>query len=158
MAARSTARYHEQFMTSNSLSDTDRSGAQRPRPTIGILLFRAMRLRCPRCGRAPIFRGWFAMHDNFQECGRRFNRDAGYLLGSIYFNYGITATLVVIMYFAMFFGDVLTDSQRLLVLSAFAVFFPTWFFRYARALWIAFDELWDPWPNEDETRQMQSNT
>jgi hypothetical protein len=31
--------------------------------------------------------------------------------------------------------------------------FPLWFFRYARALWIAFDEKWDPWPNEEERRQ-----
>jgi uncharacterized protein (DUF983 family) len=122
------------------------------------MLIRALRLRCPRCGRAQIFRGWFTMNDDCQSCGRRFNRDAGYLLGSIYFNYGITAMLVVIMYFAMFFGDVLADHQRLLVLSAFAVLFPTWFFRYARALWIAFDELWDPWPNEEEARQMKSQT
>lgn len=98
------------------------------------------------------------MNDECQTCGRRFDRDAGYLLGSIYFNYGITASLVVIVYFAMFFGDVLTDHQRLLVLSAFAVLFPTWFFRYARALWIAFDELWDPWPNEEESRKMNSQT
>lgn len=95
------------------------------------------------------------MHDNCTACGRRLNRDAGYLLGSIYFNYGVTATLVVMMYFAMFFGDVLTNGQRLLVLSAFAILFPLWFFRYARALWIAFDEHWDPWPNEEELRQMR---
>jgi uncharacterized protein (DUF983 family) len=142
-------------MTSNRLSNDDPSGAPDRPPTIGVLLLRALRLRCPRCGRAPIFRGWFAMHEACPACGRRFNRDAGYLLGSIYFNYGITATLVVIMYFAMFFGDVLTDSQRLAVLSAFTVFFPTWFFRYARALWIAFDEHWDPWPSEEEQRRMQ---
>ena len=49
------------------------------------------------------------MHEACPACGRRFNRDAGYLLGSIYFNYGVTAMLVVVMYFAMFFGDVLTD-------------------------------------------------
>jgi uncharacterized protein (DUF983 family) len=143
-------------MTSNRLSNDDPSGAPDRPPTIGVLLLRALRLRCPRCGRAPIFRGWFAMHEACPACGRRFNRDAGYLLGSIYFNYGITATLVVIMYFAMFFGDVLTDSQRLAVLSAFTVFFPTWFFRYARALWIAFDEHWDPWPSEEEARQMEN--
>lgn len=94
------------------------------------------------------------MHDSCAACGRRFNRDAGYLLGSIYFNYAVTGTLVVIMYFAMFFGDFLTDRQRLLVLGAFASLFPTWFFRYARALWIAFDEHWDPWPNDEELRRM----
>lgn len=123
--------------------------------TVGRLVWRALRLKCPQCGRAPIFRGWFAMHDACSACGRRFNRDAGYLLGSIYFNYGVTAMIVVVMYFTMFFGNVLTDSQRLFVLSAFGVLFPTWFFRYARALWIAFDELWDPWPNEEEVQRMQ---
>jgi uncharacterized protein (DUF983 family) len=142
-------------MTSTGLSNDVPAGTPHPRPTIGVLQWRALRLRCPRCGRAPIFRGWFAMHEACPACGRRFNRDAGYLLGSIYFNYGITATLVVIMYFAMFFGDVLTDTQRLAVLSAFAVLFPTWFFRYARALWIAFDEHWDPWPSDEEARQME---
>jgi uncharacterized protein (DUF983 family) len=114
-------------------------------------------LRCPACGSAPIFRAWFAMHETCAACGRRFNRDAGYLLGSIYFNYGVTATIVVVAYFAMFFGDVLSDAQRLVVLVAFGVLFPTWFFRYARALWMAFDERWDPWPNEEEARQMASD-
>lgn len=127
---------------------------ERPQP-IGRLQGRALRLKCPACGQAPIFRGWFSMHDACPACGRRFNRDAGYLLGSIYFNYGVTGMLVVIMYFAMFFGDVLTDTQRLVVLTAFGILFPMWFFRYARALWIAFDEHWDPWPNESERRRMQ---
>jgi uncharacterized protein (DUF983 family) len=124
------------------------------RPTLGVLWLRALRLRCPACGRAPIFRGWFIMNDTCPACGRRLNRDAGYLLGSIYFNYGVTAMLVLVMYFTMFFGDILTNGQRLLVLSAFGVLFPMWFFRYARAFWIAFDEHWDPWPNEEEARTM----
>jgi uncharacterized protein (DUF983 family) len=143
-------------MPASTLPNLEPGEAPRPLPTIGVLLFRALRLRCPRCGRAPIFRGWFAMNDECEACGRRLNRDAGYLLGSIYFNYGITAMLVLVMYFSMFFGDLLADHQRLLVLSAFAVLFPTWFFRYARALWIAFDEHWDPWPNEEEARQMKN--
>ncbi len=123
---------------------------------LGRLQLRAVRLKCPACGGAPIFRGWFAMHDACPACGRRFNRDAGYLLGSIYFNYGVTGLLVTIMYFAMFFGEVLTDTQRLIVLTAFGILFPMWFFRCARALWIAFDEHWDPWPNESELRQLQN--
>lgn len=88
------------------------------------------------------------MNDACHECGRKFNRDPGYLLGSIYFNYGATATLVLAAFFGLFFADLLTDPQRLLVLSLFAIFFPIWFFRYARAFWIAFDERWDPWPGE----------
>ena len=97
------------------------------------------------------------MFETCAVCGRRFNRGPGYLLGSIYFNYGVTATLIIIFYFAMFFSEVLTDAQRLVVLSLFAAGFASWFFRYARALWIAFDERWDPWPNEEEARMLSSS-
>lgn len=143
-------------MNADRRTSSDVSGAVRASQSIVLLWWRALRLRCPACGKAPIFRGWFSMHDACLACGRRFNRDAGYLLGSIYFNYGVTAMLVVILYFAMFFAGVPSDVQRLLVLSAFAIVFPVWFFRYARALWIAFDEHWDPWPNEEESRRMES--
>jgi uncharacterized protein (DUF983 family) len=132
--------------------------AAQPRPPVYVLWWRAVRLRCPACGLGPIFRGWFTMNDACESCGRRFNRGPGYLLGSIYFNYGLTAMLVLILYFAMFFGAVLTDRQRLLVLSVFAAVFAMWFFRYARAFWIAFDERWDPWPNEEEARQLQATS
>ncbi len=155
MAAPRAALYDDRFMTPDQTRTNVSSEKSPPRPTIGVLWLRALRLRCPACGRAPIFRGWFTMNDECPACGRRLNRDVGYLLGSIYFNYGITAMLVLVMYFAMFFGDVLTNRQRLLVLTAFGVLFPTWFFRYARALWIAFDEHWDPWPNEEEKRRME---
>jgi uncharacterized protein (DUF983 family) len=132
----------------------DRQGAGDGSDSALLLWWRAFRLRCPACGQSPIFRGWFSMHETCPACGRRFNRGPGYLLGSIYFNYGVTATLVLIGYFAMFFGEVLADWQRLVVLSVFAAVFAMWFFRYARALWMAFDERWDPWPNEEEMRQI----
>jgi len=98
------------------------------------------------------------MHEACATCGRQFDRGPGYLLGSIYFNYGVTATLVMALYFAMFFGDMLTDTQRLVAISLFATAFATWFFRYARALWMAFDERWDPWPNEEEAREMKAGS
>lgn len=96
------------------------------------------------------------MHDACASCGRPFNRDPGYLLGSIYFNYGLTAMLVIVMYFTFFFRDWLTDTQRLVVLSLFSAVFPAWFFRYARAFWIAFDERWDPWSDTDISANQSS--
>lgn len=124
-----------------------------PRPRARTTLGRGVRLLCPACGRSPIFRGWFAMHDRCPTCGRRFNRAPGYLLGSIYINYGVTATLVVAVYFTLYFTETLTGKQLLVALTAFSIVFPLWFFRYARSLWIAFDEQWDPWPNEEEARR-----
>jgi uncharacterized protein (DUF983 family) len=109
-----------------------------------VLITRGLRLRCPACGRGRIFRGLFTMHNECSHCGRPFQRGPGFFLGSIYFNYGVTGLAVVVLYFTFFFTAALTDGQLLAVTLAFALIFPMWFFRYARALWIAFDELWDP--------------
>ena len=121
-----------------------------------VTMLRGLRLRCPRCGVGAIFRGWFSMNARCAECGRLFDRAPGYLLGSIYFNYGVTAVLVVITYFSLYFTDTLSGKQLLVLLTAFSLVFPLWFFRYARGLWIAFDERWDPWPNEEEARRGES--
>jgi uncharacterized protein (DUF983 family) len=128
---------------------TKRAGTMR-------LAARGLALRCPVCGRGRIFRGWFAMHDVCASCGRTFNRGPGYFLGSIYFNYGVTSAIVIAVFFSVFVTDALTGGQLLVVLSMFALLFPIWFFRYARALWIAFDELWDPWPNQEEAERVRS--
>ena len=109
-----------------------------------VLVSRAMRLRCPTCGRGKLFRGWFTMHEACPHCGRKFGRGPGFFLGSIYFNYGVTAVVVIVLYFTFFFTEVLSDRQVLVVMTLIALLFPVWFFRYARALWVAFDELWDP--------------
>ena len=53
------------------------------------------------------------MHEACPHCGRPFQRGPGFFLGSIYFNYGVTALLVTVMYFAFFFTEVLTDRQLL---------------------------------------------
>jgi uncharacterized protein (DUF983 family) len=92
------------------------------------LIWRALRLRCPSCGHGKLFRGWFAMHGKCGLCDRPFSGDEGYFLGSIYFNYGVTGVLVVSIYFAMYFGNLLTDDQRLALMGAFVVLFPVWFF------------------------------
>jgi hypothetical protein len=92
------------------------------------------------------------MDERCAACGRTFNRAPGYFLGAIYFNYGVTAALMVAGYFALFFADVRIGLGWLAALAGFCLAFPLWFFRYSRALWLAFDEQWDPWPNEEEVR------
>ena len=36
------------------------------------------------------------MNDSCPACGRKFNRAPGYFLGSIFFNYGVTAVLMIV--------------------------------------------------------------
>src|SRR5262249_54898084 len=62
-----------------------------PRPA--VVLGRALRLRCPRCGRTRLFAGWFRMRDTCAACGLRYEREQGYFVGAIYVNYLLTAAL-----------------------------------------------------------------
>jgi len=125
------------------------------KPSVGTLLGRGLRLRCPACGKTKMFRNWFSMLDPCAVCGRRYHRAPGYLLGSIYFNYGVTTVLVLAIYFGLYFTEAMTGRPLLYLTGTFSLLFPIWFFRYARALWIAMDEKFDPWPNEEERHELE---
>lgn len=108
------------------------------------MVSRAWRLRCPRCGQQPLFKNWIRMHTDCTNCHLHYERGPGYFLGSIYVNYGLTAGLVTLFYFALFYSDVMSPQAALWVVTGFALAFPLWFFRYARSLWMGFDHFWDP--------------
>ena len=108
--------------------------------------FRSCRLRCPRCGQTALFTGWFRMSPRCEVCGLDFRQEPGFYLGSIYFNYGLTALIVTAAYFTLYFTADLPDGVLLGGLTAFCVLFPLWFFRYARSLWLGFDQYFDPDP------------
>src|SRR5436190_356979 len=50
---------------------------------IAQIMGRGMRLRCPRCGEAPLFRGAFTMHERCPRCGLVLEREQGYYVGAI---------------------------------------------------------------------------
>lgn len=102
-------------------------------------LGRAIRLRCPRCGETPLFRGWFRMADSCALCGLRFERAQGYFVGAIYVNYGVTVILAVAGFFLLWAGLGLSTGAQLAVLVPMVVLFPLWFFRYSRSLWLAIE-------------------
>ncbi len=102
-------------------------------------LGRAIRLRCPRCGETPLFRGWFRMADSCALCGLRFERAQGYFVGAIYVNYGVTVILAVGGFFLLWAGLGLSTGAQLAVLVPVVVLFPLWFFRYSRSLWLAIE-------------------
>lgn len=108
------------------------------------LVWRSLRLRCPVCGEGRLFAGWFRMHPRCSHCDATFEREAGFFLGSIYFNYGLTALIVAIAYPTLLFSRTATENQLLAGAFAFTLLFPVWFFRYARALWLGFDQFMDP--------------
>ena len=85
-----------------------------------------------------------------EACGLRFEREPGYFLGSIYFNYGVTAAIVTVAALSLMIFTSVTETTLLWSLGALCVLFPMWFFRYARALWMAWDNFADPPAKNDE--------
>src|SRR3989442_9373424 len=59
------------------------------------ILGRGLRLRCPRCGRAALYAGWFAMHTRCEACGLPYESEQGYFVGAIYLNYAVTVRVAV---------------------------------------------------------------
>lgn len=69
-------------MSGRPVSATEREAASALR-----LLGRALRLRCPHCGGAPVFASWFRRRERCGACGLRFARTgADYFTGAMFFN------------------------------------------------------------------------
>ena len=113
---------------------------QRARQILG----RGFSLRCPRCGTAPLFRGPFSMYPDCLSCDLRFEREQGYFVGAIYINYAVTAVTAIVGYFALKYFISIALAQQLILWSIYAVFFPLFFFRYSRSLWLTLDYMFNP--------------
>jgi len=86
-----------------------------------------------------MFQNWFRMHERCPNCKFKYERDPGYFLGSAYVNYGLTAGIVTATYIPLRFLAGMEGETLLLPLGLFCVIFPLFFFRYARAWWLAMD-------------------
>lgn len=102
-------------------------------------LGRAIRLRCPRCGTTPLFHGWFRMMESCALCGLRFERAQGYFVGAIYVNYAVTVIIAIGLFLLLWGLLGFSTRAQLLVIVPIVLFFPLWFFRYSRSLWLALE-------------------
>lgn len=115
------------------------------------LFWNAFQLRCPVCKSGLIFHGWFGVREKCTDCQSPVEREEGFFLGSIYFNYGMTCTIALIVFVVGFFLLDIPPWYLYPPLTLFAILFPLWFLRYARASWAVFDQFFQPrvppdWP------------
>lgn len=83
---------------------------------VGLLFWRALRLRCPHCAGGPIFDSWLRMRQHCPRCGLLMMRgEQGYQVGSYMFS-----------------------SMALMVIVPF-LFFP-----FSKTLFLAFDLVFRP--------------
>ena len=109
-------------------------------------LARALRLRCPRCGKAPLFRSWFAMNTVCAVCDLKFERAQGYWVGAIYVNYAVRTLIAVGGFFVLRATIDLGTAAQLALWIPFVIVFPLWFFRYSRSLWLGLEYGLNPEP------------
>jgi uncharacterized protein (DUF983 family) len=117
-------------------------------PNRSLRLFgRALRLRCPHCGRGKLFTSWFRMQPRCPVCGLKVERgEEGYQVGSYMFNL-VAAELV---FAAVFVGIVLltwpSPPWTLLEYGGIVlmVIAPFVFFPFSKTLFLAFDLLFRP--------------
>ncbi|MFQ5656360.1 MAG: DUF983 domain-containing protein [Candidatus Methylomirabilales bacterium] len=111
---------------------------------IGQIMGRGLRLRCPRCGAAPLFSSRFSMYSHCLSCDLQFEREQGYFVGAIYVNYAVTILITIAGYFTLDLLLGLSPTEQLILWCSFAILFPLFFFRYARSLWLSFDYIFNP--------------
>lgn len=107
------------------------------------ILSRATRLRCPRCGEGKLFKTFLRMHEICSHCQLKYERAAGYFLGSIYINYAITAITITVGYVVFHMILEYENSVVLPPIVAFCILFPLVFLRYARSFWLGLDCFFD---------------
>jgi hypothetical protein len=84
------------------------------------------------------------MNPACERCSFPFRREDGFYLGAIYFNYGLTALVLTAIYPLLVLTETLSARRTLVASMLFAIAFPLVFFRFARSLWLGFDEFVDP--------------
>jgi uncharacterized protein (DUF983 family) len=121
------------------------------RQPISLLLGRAWRCRCPRCGEGALYRSDVRMHKRCPACGLSYYPESGFYLGGMILNYIFTVLIVIAMYLvSLLMPDLLSWSinEKLLLWMAFAIALSLSFWRYTRGLWLALNYWVDP-PDPD---------
>ena len=94
-------------------------------------------LRCPACGKGPIFDGFFKIHPQCGTCAQTFYMKAGEFTGGAYMNYAVTAILATAGYFLLEATMDLSVVALTTILVIFGAFFPLLLLRNSRAFFMA---------------------
>ena len=132
-------------------SSPGQQGRRRPSfARLARLVGRALRLRCPNCGRGRLVESWFKVRERCPACQVWLEREEGYFLGAMALN-------IVIGEFVPVFGGVAVviltwPNPPWLVLQLVVPItmglFPVLLFPFSRMLWLALDWTFRP-PSRD---------
>ncbi len=100
-------------------------------------------MRCPRCRKGGVYRGFLRTRPACLECGLEFEREAGYFTGAMYASYflGIFATMPVWLTLLLLgepFPVILAATIGVVVLMT------PLSFHYSRVIWLHLDYHFNP--------------
>jgi uncharacterized protein (DUF983 family) len=119
------------------------------------LFGRALRLRCPHCGKGNLFASWLRMRSRCPVCGFRLERgEEGYQVGSYMFNLVASELAFALAFVAIVTLTWPSPPWRLLEYGGIILMLivPFVFFPFSKALFLAFDLLFRPAAREDLAR------
>jgi uncharacterized protein (DUF983 family) len=125
------------------------------RPPLKQILGRAVRWRCPNCGRGKLFRGIFRMLQCCPVCGLSYFPEQGYYVGAMIINYAVTTACVVgIFLLSLLLPDFthLATNTKILLWMIFAIVLSLALVRHSYALWLGLDFWVKPRLPEAPTR------
>ncbi len=108
-----------------------------------LLLWRGLRLRCPRCGVGKLYKHGYTMYETCGSCGWYFEREEGYWTGAMAVNLVVTEMLIFVAIFPL----LIFQAPLALTLSlglGLAILTPFLFYRHSKALWMAMDFMIHP--------------
>lgn len=104
-------------------------------PSASILIRRALKRRCPVCGRGAVFRSHFRMNRQCPSCGVVFWKDPGESLGAMYLDYVVATAAFVALWIVLAGFTTLSDGAQIPILGAVAVASVLAFYPITRSAW-----------------------
>lgn len=103
-----------------------------------------LHLRCPRCRQGEVYAGLLRMHPTCPLCGLRFEREAGYFIGSMYISYAMATVILgleMVLFYTLFpsLPDIAIFGFGCLSLLPFVPLI----IRYSRVIWMNVDRALD---------------
>ena len=104
------------------------------------MIWRALRLRCPRCGGGGVARG-FHLAERCPRCGHRYERHEGYWIGAV----AVNTVVTIAVFGAVLIGATVATwpdppwGAITIAGVATTIVFPIIFYPWSRLLWVALD-------------------
>jgi len=123
-----------------------------------------IKCKCPKCRKGDLFvnkrayqyQNFLNVHDNCPKCNQDFQIEAGFYLGAMFVNYGLTIALVVAVFVAFIIFNAYSLAPFLIATGIVLTITAPFMLRLSRSIWIAMSVKYKPNAISDYATQNNS--